>query len=143
MKVSYRQRLYASASVTAVVASLFGSAAAGVPLAPNDPNTTTPIKHVIVIVGENRSFDHLFGVYKPRNGQSVANLLSRGIVTVNGEPGPNFSDGAQYQASDTKVYSISPNITARYNTLPPHNTDSTATVASDDKGSPFATIINA
>ena len=29
--------------------------------APNgDANTATPIKHVIVIVGENRSFDHLF-----------------------------------------------------------------------------------
>ena len=25
-----------------------------------DANTATPIKHVIVIVGENRSFDHLF-----------------------------------------------------------------------------------
>jgi phospholipase C len=136
MKVPYRQGLYAS-----VTALFFGSGAtAGVPLAPNDPNTTTPIKHVIVIVGENRSFDHLFGVYKPRNGQSVANLLSRGIVTVNGEPGPNFSDGAQYRASDTEVYSISPSITAPYNTLPPPNTDSTATVASDDKGSPFATI---
>jgi phospholipase C len=26
----------------------------------NDGNTTTPIKHVIVIIGENRTFDHLF-----------------------------------------------------------------------------------
>jgi phospholipase C len=25
-----------------------------------DDNTTTPIKHVIVIIGENRSFDHVF-----------------------------------------------------------------------------------
>lgn len=141
MNTSFRKRLYASASVTAVVASLFGSGAtAGVPLAPNDPNTTTPIKHVIVIVGENRSFDHLFGVYKPRAGQTVANLLSKGLVTESGEPGPNFSDGAQYQASDTEAYSISPNITAPYNTLPPPNTGSTHTVASDDTGRPFATI---
>jgi phospholipase C len=29
----------------------------------NDSNTATPIKHVIVIVGENRTFDHLFATY--------------------------------------------------------------------------------
>jgi phospholipase C len=127
--------------VTAVVTNLFGSAAtAGVPLAPNDPNTTTPIKHVIVIVGENRSFDHLFGVYKPHKGQRVANLLAKGIVTASGGPGPNFADGAQYQASATQAYSISPKITAPYTTLPPPNTGSTATVASDQTGSPFATV---
>ncbi len=33
--------------------------------------TATPIKHLIVIIGENRTFDHVFGVYKPRPGQSV------------------------------------------------------------------------
>ena len=27
--------------------------------------TETPIKHVIIIVGENRSFDHLFATYQP------------------------------------------------------------------------------
>jgi phospholipase C len=26
--------------------------------------TSTPIKHVIIIVGENRSFDHLFATYE-------------------------------------------------------------------------------
>jgi phospholipase C len=25
----------------------------------NEPKTATPIKHVIVVIGENRSFDHL------------------------------------------------------------------------------------
>jgi phospholipase C len=29
-------------------------------LGQHDENITTPIKHVIVIYGENRSFDHLF-----------------------------------------------------------------------------------
>jgi phospholipase C len=28
--------------------------------APGDNSTETPIKHVIVIIGENRSFDHVF-----------------------------------------------------------------------------------
>jgi phospholipase C len=29
------------------------------------PAATTPIEHVIVIVGENRSFDNLYGTYTP------------------------------------------------------------------------------
>jgi phospholipase C len=33
-----------------------------------DNATTTPIKHVIVIIGENRSFDHVFATYVPQNG---------------------------------------------------------------------------
>ena len=28
-------------------------------------HTTSPIKHVIVIIGENRSFDHVFATYEP------------------------------------------------------------------------------
>ena len=28
-----------------------------------DKDTVTPIKHVIVIIGENRSFDHVFATY--------------------------------------------------------------------------------
>ena len=40
-------------------------------------NTTSPIKHVIVIIGENRSFDHVFATYEPaKRGESVWNLLS-------------------------------------------------------------------
>ncbi len=39
--------------------------------------TRTPIKHVIVIIGENRTFDHIFATYKPKQGETVDNLLSR------------------------------------------------------------------
>jgi phospholipase C len=28
--------------------------------------TTTPIKHVIVVIAENSSFDHAFGTFQPR-----------------------------------------------------------------------------
>jgi len=38
--------------------------------------TTTPIKHLIVVVGENTSFDTLFATYQPTQGSSVRNLLS-------------------------------------------------------------------
>ncbi len=45
-------------------------------------STATPIKHVIVIIGENRSFDHVFATYVPKHGESVNNLLSQGIVKL-------------------------------------------------------------
>ena len=70
------------------------------PVLANDSNTKTPIKHVIVIIGENRSFDHVFATYKPKAGQSVRNLLSRGIIDANGAPGPSFSKAAQNAATD-------------------------------------------
>ena len=60
--------------------------------------TATPIKHVIIIVGENRSFDHLFATYQPkRKHEQVLNLLSEKIVNADGSPGPNFAKGQQYE----------------------------------------------
>ena len=64
-------------------------------------NTTSPIKHVIVIIGENRSFDHVFATYEPaKRGESVWNLLSEGIVKRDGSPGPNFYRAQQQAAAD-------------------------------------------
>src|ERR1700689_969006 len=65
-----------------------------------DNLTTTPIKHVIVIIGENRTFDHVFATYQPTHGQSVWNLLSEGIVNADGTPGPNFVYAQQSAATD-------------------------------------------
>jgi len=63
-----------------------------------DPDTTSPIKHVIIIVGENRSFDHLFATYvPPKNSQKILNLLSQGIIKADGTPGPNFAKAQQYK----------------------------------------------
>ncbi len=57
--------------------------------------TATPIKHVIVIIGENRTFDNVYGTYIPKHGQRVANLLSRGIVNADGSPGWNHAAAQQ------------------------------------------------
>jgi len=65
-----------------------------------DNDTATPIKHVIVIIGENRSFDHVFATYVPKKGETVWNLLSEGIIKADGTPGPNFSKAAQSAAYD-------------------------------------------
>jgi phospholipase C len=86
-----------------------------------DHSTTTPIKHLIVVVGENRSFDHVFATYVPQSGQSVLNLLSEGIVRADGSPGPNFAPARQFMTSGQKHYFIgvaTRNKTA-YSTVPP------------------------
>ena len=66
-------------------------------------STATPIKHVIVIIGENRTFDNVYGTYVPKGRQRIANLLSRGIVNPDGTPGWNA--GA---AEQSRLASINP-----------------------------------
>src|ERR1700739_371051 len=61
--------------------------------------TATPIKHVIVVIGENRSFDHVYGTYVPKSGDSILNLLSERIVRKNGLPGPNLAAAQQFTTS--------------------------------------------
>lgn len=88
--------------------------------------TTTPIKHVVVIIGENHSFDNVFATYEPPSGETVDNLLSEGIVNANGSPGPNVDQATQHTASDTTAYQVDPTKTGSYATLPPPNTTSVA-----------------
>jgi phospholipase C len=87
----------------------------------NDRKTRTPIKHVLVIIGENRSFDHVFATYKPKNGQQISNILAKGIINEDGTPGPNFADALQKSAVDTppNKYLISPYNKVPYTVLPP------------------------
>ncbi len=87
-----------------------------------DADTSTPIKHVIVIIGENRSFDHVFATYVPKKGETVWNLLSEGIVKADGTPGPNFPAAEQKAAYDVApdAFMLSPSVTASFpgNVLP-------------------------
>jgi acid phosphatase len=80
--------------------------------------TATPIEHVIIVVGENLSFDNLFATYEPAAGQTVGNLLSRGIVKRDGSPGPRFADAAQREASVRDGYSVTPTRGAAFAVLP-------------------------
>jgi phospholipase C len=84
--------------------------------------TETPIKHVIVLIGENRTFDHLFATYVPQSNDSVKNLLSEHIIKTDGTPGKNFGKAAQFQAVSpfkTKYYiSLDNDDKAPYTTLP-------------------------
>jgi phospholipase C len=105
-------------------------------------HTTTPIKHVIVVIAENSSFDHAFGTYRPRDGQHIGNLLSRGIVNENGTPGPNFSKAAQFTVTPQPNYFISAPAGSKtpYTTLPPPDLHGVPLVASDANPPPFATV---
>ncbi len=89
----------------------------------NDRFTTSPIKHVIYIMGENRTFDHVFATYVARPGQSVWNLLSEGIITADGKPGPNWNKARQFMAIDSGAFSMNPKKVGAYSTLPAVNTD--------------------
>jgi phospholipase C len=85
------------------------------------PKTTSasPIQHVIVILGENRSFDHVFATYVPKQGETVSNLLSKGIVNADGTPGPNYWISNQYKAYEPVHYSLSPGGKKLYEHIPP------------------------
>lgn len=92
------------------------------------PPTRSPIKHLIVVVGENRSFDNVFGTYTPPDpSQHVMNLLSEGLVDQTGFP-PGFvstlttSNPLQNQAIDTTTYQLSPTQTGPYASLPQPST---------------------
>jgi phospholipase C len=81
--------------------------------------TRTPIKHVIIVVGENVSFDTLFGTYMPPSGESVHNLLSQRIVNADGSPGINYWKAVQYDSANQHgSYSIEPTPIAPYAKLP-------------------------
>ena len=105
--------LAASALAVAVVGCAGAGGEAPAPVA------QTPIRHLIVVVGENLSFDNLYGTYEPvRPGQTVANLLSKGIVKPDGSPGPRFALAAQHTASVRERYLVTPPRTGIYKNLP-------------------------
>src|SRR5262249_53520626 len=55
-------------------------------------------------------------------GESVANLLSKGIVNADGSPGPNVALAAQRRAAPRGRYEVTPPITGDFAELPQPNT---------------------
>jgi phospholipase C len=115
-----RQHLAVTTSLVALIANL----GAPLPASAEDHDrhsTATPIKHVIVIIGENRTFDHVFATYKPRHGERISNLLSKGIVNADGTPGPYFFLASQSSATDSASdgFQLSPSGNVSYSVLPP------------------------
>jgi phospholipase C len=131
-----RQHLAVGTSLFALLLNL----GAPVPLAAQASTTATPIQHVIVIIGENRSFDHVYATYKPKAGQTVSNLLSKGIITENGKQGPNWALAAQFSAVNKNSFEISPTGKVQYVNIPAPGTQGAPTEASDTSPAPFQTL---
>jgi phospholipase C len=105
--------------------------------------TESPIKHVIILIGENRGTDHTFGVYKPKGaGQTISNILSKGIVNEDGSPGPKFSLAQQFLVTPQPLYYVGAPDTAKaaYGStgqMPQPNTNG-APITQSETGAPFA-----
>ena len=56
-------------TASAGTASAGTASAAAISAAIAAARTTTPIKHVIVIIGENHTFDNVYATYQPPSGQ--------------------------------------------------------------------------
>jgi phospholipase C len=117
---SLTRRAIACIGVATMLTQPFLPAYASAQSVNNSARTTTKIKHVIVIIGENRTFDHIFATYEPREGESVDNLLSKRIIHEDGTPGVNFWKAHQSSAidSDSDGYLVAPGSKAQYPTLP-------------------------
>ena len=101
--------------------------------------TETPIEHLIVVIPENRSYDHTFGTYVPRHGQSVSNILSKGIVNADGTPGPNFAAAAQFTVPPQPAFYIGAPAKTPYAILPPPDTLGSPT-AQSNTAPPFTSL---
>jgi phospholipase C len=110
--------------------------------------TASPIKHVIILIGENRGLDHTFGVYKPKGKkETISNLLSKGIVNQDGTPGPNFALAQQFAVAAQPSFYIGAPVVSKSaygatNAMPQANTNGTPT-AQSDTSPPFKTIAEA
>src|SRR5215469_3421390 len=117
-------RALGSASVIALICCGLASASqsADVDQTADHQRTATPIKHVIVLIGENHSFDNLYATYVSPSGEKVKNLLSQGIVNADGSPGPHFDLAKQFKQVPpfkTKYFiSLAPNEKTPFDTLP-------------------------
>jgi phospholipase C len=139
-----RRRLRAAIGASVIASMTMGTMpvvfAADSDAAVDHLKTASPIKHAIVIIGENRSFDHVFGLYKPRHEQRIKNLLSEGIVKADGTPGPNFNKALQSTVDPQPHYFISPPTKKAFSALPTPLLNGTPNVASDANPPPFATV---
>jgi len=124
--------LFAGGSVAALATVCLGGAgafAADPDKAVDKIHTATPIKHVLIIVGENRSFDHLYATYVPKNrDERVLNLLSERIINADGSRGKNFAKAHQYQvmsAPNSGKYFVGVDLKNKslYNVLPAPDTN--------------------
>ena len=94
------------ATLAVVVSGTVCAAQPARPASTRSAATATPIEHLIIIVGENQTFDGLFATYVPKSGATVRNLLSQGIVNADGSPGPHYARAVQQRAQPGPHYAL-------------------------------------
>jgi phospholipase C len=119
--VNYGQQISKS-MIAAAVASIVMAAGVAAPAYANKDNsasTKTPIKHLVIIFGENESFDHYFGTYpKAKNTEQPifnaepdtpgVNGLSAGMLTHN----PNLFNPVRLGREDAYTCSFNHDYTS-------------------------------
>ena len=143
-------RLTTSLATSSIAFSMFSFAVEPASAAGADAaaalTTATPIKHVIILIGENRGLDHTFGIYKPKGkNQTISNILSKNIVNLDGTPGTNFSLAQQFSVPtmQPKWYFGAPNAAkipyTPSNLMPQPNTNG-APQSQSTTGAPFTSV---
>jgi hypothetical protein len=129
-----RRRRILSRRTGLAAALIFLQASASVNAEPDNRRTETPINHLLVIIGENQSFDHVFATYRSPSGDHVSNLLSKGIIDIHGRSDRNFAAGAQSSAVETRTFQLAPGGKQTYALLPAETTGNLPLGGSDTAG---------
>lgn len=135
-----RPMKYLPSIETALAVSLACLQATGLHAEPNNGRTETPIKHLLVIIGENASFDRVFATYRAPSGDHVSNALSKGIIDIDGKPGRNFAAAAQSSAVENGSFQLAPGSKRAFTLLPPQTTGSLMTGGTSLGQSCFASV---
>ena len=77
----------------------------------SNQSARTPVKHVIIIMMENHSFDNIFGIYPEVRGQSgnISGSIERPVNLLGVSPIPNLSavpNGTYYTSDPVEGYTV-------------------------------------
>ena len=114
----------AAVVAAALMAGVLGAGSASAGPRAHTASAQTPIKHVIVIVGENHTFDNVYATYRPRHGQTVEDLRRRGSSRRTASPGRTCRAPASGRRPTPRPTATrpTPKLVAPYTSLPQPNT---------------------
>jgi phospholipase C len=103
------------AAVTGISAGSWGSSPPRASASPANP-ARYPIKHVVIIIKENHSFDNIFGRFPGADGATTAAIAGGQTVALNRTPDHTLLDIGH--AGDSATFAIDQGRMDRFNLLP-------------------------
>jgi phospholipase C len=97
-------------AMTAGIVACGGNSSPGLPLVPNEfrePFNTTKVKHVVIVIQENRSFDNFFATFPGADGATtgrVAKMSSSERQYCAGQGLPAFAKPASVPLQETDLF---------------------------------------